>query len=157
MPARALTLSRTLILAFIASVGIHGNALAQEYDSMTAEIPVAQAAIGSVALAELNIALRAARLEAQKTLCQGNWNPIGQTMQVTGPKPATDATGRPVWHYQSLRQAHPLACTGVSRSRFFLEMSRHLPAWVTIRPAGYTVAFRLGEIEPAPPTSLASR
>ena len=157
MPARALTPSRFLLLAFVASLGIHGNALAQEYDSMTAEMPVTQATIGSVALAKLNIALRAARLQAQETLCQGSWNPIGQAMQVTGPKPATDVAGRPVWRYQSLRQAHPLACTGVSRAQFFLETSRHLPAWVTIRPAGNTVAFRLGEIDSASLAPLARR
>ena len=157
MHARVLTLSRTLLLALAANLGMHGNALAQEYDSMTAEMPVAQAAIGSVALAKLNIALRAARLQAQESLCQGNWNPIGQTLQVTGPKPGTNSAGRPVWRYQSLRHPHPLACTGVSRTQFFLEMSRHLPAWVTIRPAGYTMAFRLGEIEPAPSVSLARR
>jgi len=156
MSASILSLSRTFFLASIISLGVHGNALAQEYDRVMAEMPAHQADIGSVALAKLNIALRSARLNAQQTLCQGHWSPGGKTMQVSGPEPATNAAGQPVWHYQSLRQPHPLACTGVSRAQFFLEMSRHLPEWVTIHPAGYTTAFRLGETEPAHPTSLAS-
>lgn len=156
MSASILSLGRTLFLTSIVSLGMHGNAMAQEYDRVMAEMPAHQAAIGSVALAKLNIALRSARLHAQQTLCQGHWSPGGRTMQVSGPKPATNAAGQLVWHYQSLRQPHPLACTGVSRAQFFLEMSRHLPEWVKIRPAGYTVVFRLGETEPARPSFLAS-
>jgi len=156
MSASSLFLGRILFLTSIAVQGIHGNAMAQEYDRVMAEMPSHQAAIGSVALAKLNIALRSARLHAQQALCQGHWSPGGKTMQVNGPEPATNAAGQPVWHYQSLRQPHPLACTGVSRARFFLEMSRHLPEWVTIHPAGYTSAFRLGETEPVRPASLAS-
>jgi hypothetical protein len=157
MSARILFLSRTLFLTSIVSLGIHDNALAQDYDRVTAEIPADQAAIRSVALAKLNIARRSARLHAQQTLCQDHWSPGGKTIQASGPEPTTNATGQPVWHYQSLRQPHPLACTGVSRTRFFLEMSRHLPEWVTIRPAGYTVVFRPGDIESTHPDSLASR
>jgi len=156
MSARILSLRRTLFLSAII-LGVHGNALAREYDRIIAEMPAEQAVIGSVALAKLNIALRSAKLHAQQKLCQGHWSPGGKTIQVSGPEPASGSTGQPVWHYQSLRQPHPLACTGVSRTQFFLEMSRHLPEWVTIRPAGYTVTFRLGEIEPTHATSLASR
>jgi hypothetical protein len=156
MSASILSLSQTLILSSIA-LGVHGNALAREYDRVVAEMPAEQAVIGSVALAKLNIILRSARRHAQQKLCQGHWSPGGKTIQVNGPEPSSGTTGQPVWHYQSLRQAHPLACTGVSRTRFFLEMSRHLPEWVTIRPAGSTVTFRLGEIESIHPTSVASR
>lgn len=156
MSENALSLSRTFFLTSIVSLGLHGTALAQEYDWVMAEMPAYQAAIGSVALAKINIALHSARLHAQQTLCQGHWSPGGKTMRVSGPESTTSAAGQPVWHYQSLRQPHPLACTGVSRAEFFLEMSRHLPEWVTIRPAGYAVVFRMGEIEPARPTSLAS-
>ena len=152
MLASTLSLGRTLLLTAIASLGTHENALAQGYDSVTAEIPAAQAAISSVALAKINIALRTARLSAQQTLCQGHWSPGGKTLQVSGPEPAVNTTGESVWHYHSLRQPHPLACTGVSRAQFFLEMSRHLPEWVAIRPAGHTSAFRLGKIEPTGPT-----
>ncbi len=157
MPASVTRFSRNLLLALTAYLGIYGNVLAQEYDSVIAEMPATQAATGSVALANLNIALRAARLQALETLCQGHWIPIGQTMHVTGPTLSVDASGQPVWHYQSLRQAHPLDCAGVSRIYFFLETSRHLPAWVTIRPAGYRAAFRSGKIEPSSSTSLANR
>jgi hypothetical protein len=149
MLASTLSLGRSLLLSAIASLGTQENALAQGYDSVTAEIPAAQAAISSVALAKLNIALRTARLNAQQTLCQGHWSPGGKTLQVSGPEPAINTTGQSVWHYHSLRQPHPLACTGISRARFFLEMSRHLPEWVAIRPAGHTAVFRLGKIEPA--------
>lgn len=157
MSASILSLSRTFFLASIISLGIHGNALAQDYDSVIAEMPADQAVIGSVALAKLNIALRSARQHAQQTLCQGHWSLGGKTMLVSGPATTTNSTGQTVWHYQSLRQPHPLACTGVSRAQFFLEMSRYLPEWVTIRPAGYTAVFRLGEIDSTQPTSLASR
>jgi len=155
MSESTLTLRPTLFLTAIVSLSIHGNALAQEYDRVVAEMPADQAATGSVALAKLNIVLRSARLHAQQTLCQGHWSPGGQITQVSAPESTTNAAGQPVWHYQSLRQPHPLACAGVSRARFFLEMSRHLPGWVTIRPAGYAVVFRLGETEPAGPASIA--
>ncbi len=148
MLASTLSLGRTLLLIAIGSLGTHGNALAQGYDSVTAEIPAAQAAISSVALAKLNIALRTARLNAQQALCQGHWSPGGKMLLVSGPEPTVDTTGQSVWHYHSLRQPHPLACTGVSRAQFFLEMSRHLPEWVAIRPAGHAAVFRLGKIEP---------
>lgn len=155
MSANILCLSRTLLLTSIVSLGVNGSAVAQEFDSVMAEIPADQATIGSVALAKLNIALRSARLHAQQTLCHGHWSPGGESLKVSGPAPGKNAFGQPVWHYQSLRQPHPLACSGVSRARFFLEMSRHLPAWVTIRPAGYTIAFQLGKVRATRSTSLA--
>jgi len=156
MPANTLSLSRMLLLTSAVSLATFGSATAHEYDSVIAQIPADHAEIGSVALAKLNIALRSARLHAQQTLCNGHWSPGGEPMHVNGPEAGTNASGQAVWQYQSLRQPRPLACQGVSRARFFLEMSRHLPEWVAIRPAGYAVTFRLGETESIPPTSLAS-
>lgn len=145
-----------LLLTSVVSLAACGSAAAQEYDSVIAQIPADQAEISAVALAKINIVLRSARLHAQQTLCHGHWSPRGRTIQVNGPEPGTNASGQAVWQYQSLRQPRPLGCNGVSRARFFLEMSRYLPEWVAIRPAGYTVTFRLGETESTPSSSLAS-
>jgi len=133
------------------------QAAGEFYDEVVAHIPQKQARIGSVALAELTIALHQAKLRAEQTLCLGNWTPSGETVQRVGPL-RMEAQGRPkVWLYRSLRRAHPLACQHVSRTQFFQEMSRHLPAWVSIRPAGQTLSFNLGHAQPLPPSRLAVR
>ena len=127
------------------------------YDQIIAQMPLNRAAIASVALAELNIALHQAKNRAEQTLCQGNWTPSGEVVQQIGPLVVAKTAAPKIWLYQSLRRAHPLACDRVSRAQFFLEMSRHLPAWVSIRPAGQIVSFSEGLVQPLPPSYLATR
>lgn len=127
------------------------------YDQFIAQMPHNRAAIASVALAKLNIALRNAKNRAEQTLCHGDWTPSGEVLQQIGPLAVAPDGAPKIWLYQSLRRAHPLACDRVSRAQFFLEMSRHLPAWVSIRPAGQIISFSEGLAQPLPPSYLAVR
>ncbi|HHH42682.1 MAG TPA: hypothetical protein ENK49_00945 [Gammaproteobacteria bacterium] len=118
------------------------------YDQVTAQIPLDLAPLGSVALARLNIALHNARQAAAARLCGGQWSPQGAVLFRQGPVVAQNprqAVGTLSWHYTELRQAGTLSCAPHSRAAFFLEMSRHLPAWVQVRPAGQLTVFRQGE------------
>jgi len=118
------------------------------YDQVSARIPRDQAPIASVAMARLIIALHSARKLAVQSLCNGNWSPAGETLQRIGPYlPPTQTSEDSVWIYQSLQRAQPLTCGEVSRARFFREMSRHLPAWISIRPAGQTTVFNQGAVQ----------
>jgi hypothetical protein len=128
------------------------------YDQVSARIPRDEAPIASVAMARLIIALHSARKLAAQSLCNGNWPPAGQTLQRIGPfLPPTEVSEDSVWIYQSLQRAHPLACGQVSRARFFQEMSRHLPAWISIRPAGQTTVFNQGAVQARQRTAFARR
>jgi len=129
----------------------------QDYDQVIAQIPGDHARIASVALAELNIALHQAKKQAALTLCQGHWMPSGEVVQQLGPLPVTQSDGGTIWIYQAARHAHPLACEHTSRAQFFQEMSRHLPAWISLRPAGELVTFSQGHVKPPPHPRLAIR
>jgi len=118
------------------------------YDQIVAQIPIGHAPIGSVALANLNIALHSAKQQAEITLCGGRWTPPGTVVFQQGPAIEqrffhTDEI--PAWHYVAFRHPRELACNTNSRAAFFLEMSRNLPGWVQIRPAGQLSAFQQGE------------
>ncbi len=126
-------------------------------DQLIAHIPSERAAIASVALARLNIALHTAKIRAERSLCQGDWSPSGETLQQAGPTVIASGGSDKVWAYQSLRRAQPLNCGQVSRTRFFQEMSRYLPPWVSIRPAGQTTAFNQGIARSLPSSYLAVR
>lgn len=119
------------------------------YDQIIARMPVEEAEIAPVALARLTIALHRAKKQAAETLCKGNWFADGELVQRLGPLSIALADHTTVWIYQASRQPAPLACEQVSRAQFFQEMSRHLPEWVSIRPAGLSTAYRLGV--PLPP------
>lgn len=142
----------TLPLPARANPGVTDN-----YDQITAHIPHHRAAIASVALAEVNTILLSAKKNAERALCQGHWTPSGELLQLVGPVVVEPRPGHKTWLYQSLRRAHPLTCDRVSRAQFFLEMSRHLPAWISIQPAGQATAFRQGVVQPLPPSHLAVR
>ena len=121
------------------------------YDQIVAQIPIGHAPIGSVALANLNIALHSAKQQAEITLCGGRWTPPGTVVFQQGPAIEqrffhTDEI--PAWHYVAFRHPGKLACNTNSRAAFFLEMSRYLPGWVQIRPAGHLSAFQQGELVP---------
>ncbi len=119
------------------------------YDQVTAQIPRAEAPIASVALAKINLSLHEARRNVEQRLCTGRWTLQGTVLHEQGPAldqargaqdPATAS-----WHYTSFRIPHNLSCnTTISRARFFLEMSRYLPEWIQIRPAGLNIAFQQG-------------
>lgn len=127
------------------------------FDQVVVEMPATEASTGAVALARINISLRTARERAVNSLCEGNWTPAGAIEKAIGPYLVETASGE-TWHYRALRSANPLACRHVTRARFFIEMSRHLPSWFSIRPAGYRIAFRNnGEAESISPSSLAKR
>ncbi len=121
-----------------------GDSLA--YDQVVARIPLSYAPIEAVALATLNIALRNAKLQAEMTLCKGQWAPHGPVVFQQGPSIERSPSQRmPSWHINAFRRPGELACGTTSRTAFFLEMSRYLPAWIKIRPAGQLTAFRQGE------------
>jgi hypothetical protein len=131
---------------------------AQDYDQVVVQMPVEQAPIASVAMARLMIVLHKARKQAALTLCNGNWTPGGEPIQQIGPLALTPAPEEHIWLYESLRRPRPLACRDVSRARFFIEMSRHLPAWISVRPAGQAAAFRRGvAVSPHTDAAFASR
>ena len=118
------------------------------YDQIVARIPLRQASTGSVALATLTIALHNAKQQAEIKLCDGQWAAQGSLVFQQGPviKQSPAHTNKiPSWHYVALRHPRQLACGSNSRAAFFLEMSRHLPAWIKIRSAGQFTAFRQGE------------
>jgi len=122
-----------------------------DYDEVIAEVPREKAEIASVALAEIHIALHRARLQAEQTLCGGQWGPSGQVARERGPisqESSRRNPGQRSWLYRALRHPHAISCGGVSRSAFFREVSLHLPEWIEIRPAGLATAFRQGQ--PAP-------
>ncbi len=132
------------------------------YDEVTAKLPREQAAIASVAQARINIALHHARRLTEQRLCAGNWSPRGSIHRQQGPLLVrqADFNAGPndnVWFFQTLREPVRLACNGVSRARYFMEMSRHLPAWISIRPAGLATQFRLGEAYTGAIPSVAAR
>ncbi len=118
------------------------------YDQIVAWIPLRQASTASVALANLNIALHYAKQQAEIKLCDGQWSPTGSLAFQQGPvveRSSAHTNEIPSWHYVALRHPWGFTCGTSSRVAFFLEMSRHLPAWVQIRPAGQFTAFRQGE------------
>ena len=127
------------------------------YDLVVAHIPGSRAKIAPVALAELRIVLHRAKKQAALSLCQGNWLPEGELLQQLGPLPVALTGGEYVWIYQAAWRAAPLACEHTSRGQFFQEMSRHLPEWVTVSPAGQLSAYRQGQELPPPRTGLAVR
>jgi hypothetical protein len=126
-------------------------------DQVIVELPLERAEIAAVALARLTIVLHRAKQRAADLLCHGRWPPDGETLQEVGPVVVTQTPGQPVWRYEAMRRALPLKCNGVSRMRFFREISRHLPAWIAIRPAGTTMCFRQGAVLTGPATQFANR
>lgn len=160
--------SRTLALLLLAGMAVNrAHALpqtgeagrqAQDYDQVVVQMPAEQAPIAAVAMARLMIALHTARKQAALSLCNGNWTPGGEPVQQIGPLALAPDPEASIWLYESLRRPRPLACKDVSRARFFMEMSRHLPAWISIRPAGQATAFRQGvAISPGTDAAFASR
>lgn len=133
----------------------------QDYDEVIAMVPREQAPLASVVLAEVNIALHDARRRTQQALCAGQWTPNGTLLlqygpQLEVPEPATPQARS--WIYQAIRQPNNIACDQVTRAGFFLEMSRHLPDWITIRPAGQPIAYRQGQgILPPQQARIAAR
>lgn len=160
MKITALTLSCCLSLNLSADPTGPDRSLqtSLNYDLLLADIPRQQAPIASVALAKLQIALYQAKTRTEQQLCNGNWSPRGKTLSQSGPEFTVHSdTRNKNWHYRSLRQPHPLACPRVTRAQFFMEMSRHLPKWVVIKPAGQLTAFSQGHIHIIQATSVASR
>ncbi len=132
------------------------------YDEVTANVPRKQAAIAAVALAKINIALYRARQLAEQRLCAGKWTPRGTVQQQQGPvvmnRELHDReTAKSVWFFQSLRDPQTLTCPDVTRAEYFMEMSRHLPAWISVRPAGQVTQFRLGQVFAGNQHSVAAR
>ncbi|VAW75141.1 hypothetical protein MNBD_GAMMA15-1932 [hydrothermal vent metagenome] len=133
------------------------------YDEFTANIPLQQAETPSVALAQIYIALYHAKQITEAKLCDGKWTSSGTLLYRQGPginadsRPDNTGGGNQSWHYQSLRQPVALVCPNVVRGEYFLEMSRHLPAWISVRPAGYETTFRLGQVFTSGQHSLATR
>jgi len=122
------------------------NSLA--YDQIVAWIPLDQAPIGSAALANLNVALHNAKQQAEINLCNGQWAPRGSVVFQQGPviKQRSPGTNEILtWYYNVFRHPWKISCGTTSRAAFFLEMSRYLPDWIQIRPAGQSTAFRQGE------------
>jgi hypothetical protein len=144
----------TLCQPFSASAETVASDIQASYDQVIAKIPFNRAATAAVALAELNIAMHKAKKNAEQTLCHGNWSPTGETRQEVGPLVVKLNADQKIWLYRSLRRAHPLVCPRISRAQFFLEVSRHLPAWVSIRPAGQARVFNQGSVQPLPVSHL---
>ena len=120
----------------------------RHYDEVIAVVPQERAALASVVLAEVNIALHDARRRARQALCAGQWTPNGALFLEYGPQleQQTSTASQPrSWIYRAFRRPNKLTCKQVPRARFFLEMSRHLPNWITVRPAGQEIAYRQGQ------------
>ena len=128
------------------------------YDQIVARIPLSHAPTGAVVLADLNIALHKAKQQAEFNLCSGQWAPQGTVVYQRGPfveRHSSSANEILSWHYIAFRHPSELACGATSRAAFFLEMSRYLPAWIQIRPAGQRIAFQQGETVMLDPGTVA--
>jgi hypothetical protein len=118
-----------------------------EYDEFIAQIPRQQALTASEALAQINIALHHARQRAAAEACGGRWIASGRLVRQYGPalkhNGGADAGAR-FWRFRSFREPQLFACDGFGRAAVFLEISRHLPSWMSIRPAGQITAYQQG-------------
>ena len=130
-------------------------------DEVQARLPVERAATSSVVLARIQIALHRAYRNTSQSLCGGHWMPRGRLVFRQGPERLSNdghpATNGGHWVYRALRHPPALDCKGVSRAEYFLEVSRHLPDWISIRPAGQLIAFRSGQPDTRDRIPLASR
>ena len=104
------------------------------FDQVVARPSLKQAPIAAVALAQINIALHKAWRTTEQSLCGGQWLPMGnRAVQYPGASKYSVMGKKDVskgaWHFNLLRHPHSLSCGNVSRARFFVEMSRHLPEW----------------------------
>ena len=142
---------------FASSSGDHWS-----YDEVIAYVPREQAEIPSVALAKINIALYRAKQLTEGRLCTGKWTPRGTLQYRQGPE-VTEArsnskSGRhSAWFFQTFRTPEALVCPDVTRAEYFMEMSRYLPAWISVRPARQPTTFRLGQAYTGGQHSLAVR
>ena len=139
-----------------------GNDGRWSHDEVIARVPRQLAETPSVALARLNIAVYRAKHLTEQRLCEGKWTSSGTllyqyTSTETGPRSPESANDRDTWLVQTFRNPVQLACPDVTRAEYFLEMSRHLPDWISVRPAGQTTAFRLGQVFTAGQHPLAVR
>lgn len=118
-----------------------------EYDEFIAQIPRQQAVTASEALAQINIALHRARQRAAAEVCAGHWIGSGRLVRQYGPALRPDGgadTGVRIWRFRSFREPQLFACDGLGRAAVFLEISRHLPSWMSVRPAGQITAYQQG-------------
>lgn len=120
------------------------------YDEVTAYVPREQAEIPSVALAKINTALYRAKQLTEERLCTGKWTPRGALQYQQGPESTRIAStgkkrGGIAWFFRSFRHPETLVCADVTRAEYFMEMSRYLPAWISVRPARQPTTFRLGQ------------
>ena len=114
-------------------------------DQITVWLPYDQAATAAVALAKINLLLYEAKKRAEQSVCGGQWHQSGVLLVENGPYLTTDTDiDQASWFYRSLRQPYTDACRKTSRMEFFREMSKHLPPWLTVRPAGQLTTFRQG-------------
>jgi len=132
------------------------------HDEVIAHVPRELAETPSVALAKLNIAVYRAKHLTEQRLCAGKWTPSGTllyqyTPGETGFRSQESKNDRDTWLVQTFRNPVQLACPDITRAEYFLEMSRHLPDWISVRPAGQTTAFRLGQVFTAGQHPLAIR
>ncbi len=120
------------------------------YDEVTAYVPREQAETPSVALAKINIAFYQAKQLTEARLCAGKWTPRGMLQYQQGPEVtrigSNESKGpHSAWFFQSFRRPETLVCPDVTRAEYFMEMSRHLPAWISVCPARQPTTFRLGQ------------
>jgi len=134
------------------------------HDEMIAYVPRQLAETPPVALAKINIAVYRAKQLTEQQLCAGKWTPRGtllyqQGPEAAGPRPYSnnDSGNRNSWYFQTFRHPQELVCPDITRAEYFLEMSRHLPEWISVRPAGQTTTFRLGQVFTEGQHSLAAR
>jgi hypothetical protein len=89
-----------------------------------------------------------AERRAENDRCGGRWTPQGPLSHQRGPRVdrREAGTGRSEgWLFHSLRLPERVFCEQASRARCFLEMSRHLPGWISIGPADQLTACRRRE------------
>ena len=133
-----------------------------DFDEVAASLPRDLAPIPAVVIAQVNIAMHQARQRAEQKLCAGRWTPRGTKAQEIGPLlpdvQSSATASNESWVYRSFRTPENLGCGQVTRSYFFQEVSRHLPAWITVRPATQVTAYRQGiAIGAAQPSIVATR
>ncbi len=132
------------------------------YDEVIAYVPREQAETPSVALAKINIAFYQAKQLTEARLCAGKWTPRGTLQYQQGPEITRIGSNkgkgpRSAWYFQSLRRPETLVCPDVTRAEYFMEMSRHLPAWISVCPARQPTTFRLGQAVTGSQQALAVR
>jgi len=152
----ALALATPLLCACSASPSLQesaeanrpGSALPGGRHLILAEVERRQAPTPSVALAWATVTLLNAKRKTDQELCQGTWTFLGKVGEVRPPRAAVSRNGTGNWQLALSWAPRLTACEGIDRDRYFLTLSRHLPAGFRLRDGITHAWFHQGNRHP---------